>query len=112
MDGVVDGKDFGNWYIHAGQLWAFTEDGDFNHDGAVDGRDFDLWYTAAGSLAQPTLDALGLDRATLSAIAAVPEAGTMGVLAVAGAWLAARRRRRGRRGACAGVGEGDICRPA
>lgn len=91
LDGAADATDFDNWHSHAATFSPFAGQGDFNHDGMVDGRDFDLWYTAAGPLAQPTLDARGLNRDALSAIT-VPEPGTLGTLAIAAIWLVKSRR--------------------
>ncbi len=74
----------------------FTEDGDFNHDGMVDGMDFDLWFNAAGANAQPILNSLDLDRATLSALRAapIPEPATMAMLLTISPVLLRRRRKR------------------
>jgi hypothetical protein len=90
-DGVVDGADLAVWTAHAGEASVFTEDGDFNHDGAVDGLDLDIWTAAEGNVAPAGTSAiLGRD---LGVVTAVPEAGTLGVLAVGVLGLLGRRRR-------------------
>jgi autotransporter-associated beta strand protein len=95
LNASVDATDFNIWYAHAGQICLAQSQGDFDLSGGVDGRDFDLWYAAAGDLAQPTLDALGLDRATLSAVQ-VPEPASA-LLALATPLLLLKRRRAVRR---------------
>lgn len=78
-DRVVDGADLAAWRNHFGLAAdATAAEGDFDANGQVDGADFLLW--------QREFD-------VPSDIAAVPEPTTLG-LALAGAWLAMRRRSR------------------
>jgi hypothetical protein len=58
--------------------------GDANNDGNVDGADFTIW---AGQLGQHSSEPVGI------ALAAVPEPASMGLVGLAVAGLAARRRR-------------------
>jgi hypothetical protein len=73
--------------------------GDFNNSGKVDGADFLLWQRNFG---QPGFDAASLAQwkgnfgagAAEAAVGAVPEPATIGLIAMAGAALAASRRKR------------------
>jgi hypothetical protein len=73
--------------------------GDFNNNGKVDGADFLLWQRNFG---QPGFDAASLAQwkanfgagAAEAAVGAVPEPATIGLIAMAGAALAASRRKR------------------
>jgi hypothetical protein len=73
--------------------------GDFNNSGKVDGADFLLWQRNFG---QPGYDAASLatwkanfgSGAAVAAAAAVPEPATFGLIAMAGAAVAASRRKR------------------
>jgi len=73
--------------------------GDFNNSGKVDGADFLQWQRNFG---QPGYDAASLatwkanfgSGAAVAAAAAVPEPATIGLIAMAGAALAASRRKR------------------
>jgi hypothetical protein len=95
FDGHVDETDFQTWYSHSLQATFFATRGDFNFDGVADGRDFDLWYTSAPN-AQSILDGLGLDRAALSALRAVPEPATLVLTFPAAFLLLLRQSRHGK----------------
>jgi len=74
LDGVVDNQDRAIWFANAikGTYW---QQGDANYDGVVDGRDRDLLFANVG---QPRLS---LSSPAAPAPAAVPEPGTLALLA-------------------------------
>jgi hypothetical protein len=81
LDGTVAGQDFVEWNAHKFTATAAWCSGDFNADGLVDGQDFVIW------------NAHRLTSADTAGAAAVPEPlGLMGVGAIAGLLLRARRR--------------------
>jgi fibronectin-binding autotransporter adhesin len=106
LTGSVDLDDF-NLFLagyqdpaNVPQTWIY---GDFDYTGSVDLDDFNLFLAAyqangaplsalAGAVGDTGLSA-GDQQLMLSAIAAVPEPGTLGVLGVVAAGLLARRRR-------------------
>jgi autotransporter-associated beta strand protein len=113
LDGKVDVNDYNVWVYYL--LIPPTGDnltwmtGDFNYDGKIDVNDYNMWVygflNQSGTLGGG-VDPLGLDPlggsslaaggADLSGAAATPEPATLALLA-AGALLAVRSKRRGRR---------------
>jgi hypothetical protein len=81
-DGAVDGDDLARWSVNFGlTAGGLLAQGDANRDRAVDGSDFLVWQRNVGA------------AATMAATAAVPEPGSVGLLAAAAAFLAASRHR-------------------
>jgi PEP-CTERM motif len=69
--------------------------GDFNYDGVVNGDDYTLIDNAFNTQGTPFLSAsAGPSEQIASAVSAVPEPGTLSLLAIGGAAILGRRRRR------------------
>jgi hypothetical protein len=102
LDGTTNSVDFGNLAANFGKSGKVWDQGDFNYDGTVNSVDFGL---LAGNFGK-SLGAAGdvvtaADWAALNAFAAangltaeVPEPASVGVLALTGMAILARRRRR------------------
>jgi len=76
LDGHINGTDYDIWYTNADTPDATWQSGDANYDGAVNGTDYDLWWQDAGGSSGG-----GDIVAGLTAGVAVPEPGTLAMLA-------------------------------
>jgi cytochrome c peroxidase len=84
-DGEVDGADYGKWQASLGGTGSLDADG--NGDLVVDAADYVLWRKFVGR----TWQTLGGGQASFTL--ATPEPASIGLAAIAVAWLAGLRRR-------------------
>jgi len=95
MDGAVGAQDVSLLYQNLGSASGKTwKDGDFNYDGAVGAQDVSLLYQNLGQFAPAAPAGAPAGGIDFGGVAAVPEPGTLGALAIGGLGLLARRRRR------------------
>ena len=81
-DGAVDAADYVTWRETDGQSVAAGTGADGDRNGLVDSNDYDVWLSHFGQTVAGAGSALA---------AAVPEAGTLGLLLVGGCLLSGRR---------------------
>jgi hypothetical protein len=106
LDGVVDGTDYSridNAFLadHTGGVAAASPqplsgwyNGDFNYDGVIDGSDYTLIDNAFNSQGASISSQVAYATAEIAGGSAVPEPGTLSVLAVGAIATLGRRRRR------------------
>jgi hypothetical protein len=102
LDGAVTGSDFTILAANLGKSVTAWDKGDFNYDGVVNGNDFtalvsNLGKSASGAaVVLPAADYAAIDAfaAANGLLADVPEPSAFAIIAIAGAGLCHRRRRR------------------
>jgi autotransporter-associated beta strand protein len=96
LDGTVNGADYQQIDSGFGLHLTGWANGDFNYDGVVDGSDFSLIDNAYNKLGASGASPLAVVANTSTFLAAVPEPGTLSIVAFGAAALLARRRNRHR----------------
>ncbi len=89
LDGTVNAEDFTLFSQNLGQSGGWDA-GDFNYDGTVNAEDFTLF---SGNLGESDAQAGVLNEQSSISLASVPEPASIGLAAITGFGLLARRRR-------------------
>jgi PEP-CTERM motif len=100
LDGTVNTEDFTRFSANLGQSGTVWDDGDFNYDGTVNTEDFTDFSHNLGETATLAASETGtlnspLELSSGISLTNVPEPASLGLAAIAGFGLLARRRRRG-----------------
>jgi hypothetical protein len=92
LDGTVNSEDFTPFSTNLSKN-GFWDQGDFNYDGTVNSEDFTPFSANLGKSATLAAAAGTLESADSIGLANVPEPASIGLVAIAGCGLLARRRR-------------------
>jgi hypothetical protein len=99
LDGTVNAEDYTPFSHNIGQSGMYWDDGDFNYDGTVNSEDYTPFSHNIGQTAALAASETGTLNSPLElsngiSLTNVPEPASLGLAAIAGFGLLARRRRR------------------